>query len=226
MLLGCDVGNSISEQPELSPREQFVETAWPALTRCVGCHATQPTIDFLAPGDVELAYTSVFEFQPPVLEVEAPSSSLLLTMGEHTGPALTAPESAAVLGWLEAEKIARAGTTDLPVVIGPVTPSLGTITEVDLGFGASLQFVAMPYPGGLYLSEVQLTGGPSGLHVVHPLFVSRPAAGELVLDPVDRFGELDVEVQPGKIEPLGAAVFSTFASTDPFTIHFRTLEAP
>lgn len=225
MLLGCDVGNSNFE-PTLTPREQFVEAAWPALVRCVGCHAKQPTIDFLAPGDVELAYTSVFEFQPPVLEVEAPSSSLLLTMGEHTGPALTAPESAAVLGWLETEKTARAGTAELPVVIGPVVPVIGSLTTVDLGFGASLEFVAMPYPGGLYLSELQLTAGPSRLRVVHPLFVSRPEAGELVLDPVDRFGELDVELQPGEIEPLGAAVFSTFASTDPFTIHFRTLEAP
>ncbi len=225
MLLGCDVGSSTFE-PELTPREQFVEAAWPALARCVGCHATQPTIDFLAPGDVELAYTSVFEFQPPVLEVPAPSSSLLLTMGEHTGPALTAPESAAIVGWLEAEKTARAGTTELPVVIGPVVPTIGSITNVDLGFGASLQFVAMPYPGGLYLSELQLTAGPSGLHVVHPLFVSRPTADTQVLDPVDRFGELDLDVAPGQLEPLGAAVFSTFASTDPITIHFRTLEAP
>lgn len=226
MLLGCDVGSPTIDPPELTPREQFVETAWPALTRCVGCHARQPTIDFLAPGEVDVAYTSLFEFQPPVLELDAPSSSLLLTMGEHTGPALTTAESAAVLGWLEAEKIARAGITDLPVVVGPVVPVLGAITNVDLGFGASLQFVAMPYPGGLYLSEMQLSAGPSGLHVVHPLFVSRPGEDQLVLDPVDRYSELDVEVPPGKLEPLGAAVFSTFANTDPFTIHFRTLEAP
>src|SRR5215470_12433776 len=103
-LLGCAIDPAGDPLPA---DQQFVMKAWPALSRCVGCHGTQPAIDFLAPGTAKEAYMTLFAFQPPIVDVESPASSLLLTMGKHTGPPLAADESEALLGWLEAERAAR-----------------------------------------------------------------------------------------------------------------------
>ena len=41
----------------------------------------------------------MFNFQPPVLDVDVPSASLLLTMGKHTGPALTAEAAVGAIAY-------------------------------------------------------------------------------------------------------------------------------
>ena len=225
-LLGCDVASpAIAKLPA---GQQFTANAWPALARCVGCHGSQPAIDFLAPGTAEGAYATVFTFQPPIVDVESPASSLLLTMGKHTGPAMLPAEADAVLAWLEAEHEARIPDGGHPVAIGPVTLALGTANTVDLGLGATLRFVPEAAAGGLSLTQLALAAGPGGLHVVHPLFTSKPAVGDPRIDTVDTFADLDLDLAAGATSPLGggAARFPTFSSTDPLTIHFRTLEAP
>lgn len=225
-LPGCDVAD-----PPIDTRpadQQFAASVWPALARCVGCHGSQPAIDFLAPGTAAGAYATVFGFQPPIVDVASPASSLLLTMGKHTGPALLPGDADAVLAWLEAEHEVRIPDTGHPVAIGPVTLVLGSVNTVDLGFGATLRFVPEVATGGLSLRGLQIDAGAAGLHVVHPVFTSKPAVGPPRIDAADTFGDVDLTLAAGAIAPLGggAALFTTFSPADPITLHVHTLEAP
>ena len=225
-LISCDVGDPPAV--ELSADQQFQTKAWPALARCVGCHGSQPTIDFLAPGTADGAYTTMFAFQPSIVNVASPASSLLVTMGKHTGPPLLPAEADAVLTWIEAEREVRVPTSGDPVVIGPVTLALGAVNTVKLGLGATLRFLPAAASGGLTLTRIELAAGAGGLHVVHPLFTSQPAVGDPRIDTADTFGDLDLKLAANATSSLGggAALFPTFVPTDPITLHFRTLEAP
>ena len=226
-LLGCVVGEPA---PEAVPARALFDTrAWPALGRCAGCHASQPSIDFLAPGSAEGAYAAIFDYQPAVLDVESPSSSLLLAMGKHTGPELLPYEAEPILAWLEAERAERVVAPPDPIVVGPLTLQLGAINQVALpADGALLRFVPADAGGALSLSDVELHAGPRGLRAVHPVFSSKPATGWPIIDPTDRYRGVEIDLAPNAAERLGggAALFATFPSTDPITIHFRTLEAP
>jgi hypothetical protein len=229
VFLGCDVGTPPPPPTREPARALFEARAWPALGPCIGCHRSQPTIDFLAPGTAEGAYATMFAFQPPVVDVESPASSLLLAMGKHTGPALLPEAAAGVLEWLEAEREERIADPDDPISIGPVAVELGVPTIIPLlADGATLQFVATDAGGALSLEGLELRAGPRGLHAVHPVFSSKPATGAPVLDAVDRYREVDLDLDPNIAVRLGggAALFTKFPPTDPISIHFRTLEAP
>jgi hypothetical protein len=208
----------------MTARERWTQQAWPALGACASCHGSQPAIDFLAPGTADGAYVTVFDFQPPVIDVEAPASSLLLTMGKHTGPALDPAAATMVLAWLEAERDERVPAAGDSVRVGPFLPALGMATTLDLPVGgAKLTVLAETGEAGLYVSKLTLQAG-TGLHVVHPLFVSRPP--KPVLDDADRFADVDMTLAAGATAELGPAAFLAFDPADYLTIHFKTLEAP
>ncbi len=213
---------------EQSAQQLFTSQAWPALGRCAGCHATQPAIDFLAPGTAVEAYATVFAFQPPIVDVASPESSLVLTMGTHTGPALLPAESEAVLGWLEVEHAERVPGGAPPITFGPVSLVLDAPNVVDLGHGAVLRFVPSASAEGLAVRQVELAAGETGVHVVHPLFATHPPIVPPRIDTTDAFGDVDVDVAAGASVALdgGSAAFPDFDPADPITIHFRTLEAP
>jgi hypothetical protein len=176
------------------------------------------------------AYAAVFDFQPPVVDAESPASSLLLTMGKHTGPELLPAEAAPILAWLEAEREARVVDPPEPIVVGPLTLQLGVMNQVALpAEGALLRFVpADSGAGTLSITDLTLHAGARGLRARHPVFSSKPAAGPPVLDTADRYRDIDLELAPDAAERLGggAALFTSFTPTDPITIHFRKLEAP
>jgi hypothetical protein len=223
LVTGC-LDEATSAPPPTTARERWNQQAWPALGACASCHGAQPAIDFLAPGTADGAYATVFDFQPPVLDVESPASSLLLTMGKHTGPALDAAAATAVLGWLEAERDERVPTAGESVRVGPFLPALGTAMTLDLPVGgAKLTLVAEAGEAGLYVTKLTLEAGAGG-HVVHPLFVSRPP--KPVLDDADRFADVDLTLAAGATAELGPAAFLMFDPADYLTIHFQTLEAP
>jgi hypothetical protein len=222
-------GCSTTGSPDHASAQQlFATRAWPALGRCTGCHATQPTIDFLAPGTATEAYATMFAFQPPIVDVASPASSLVLTMGKHTGPALLAVESDAVLAWLEAERVERVPDRGAVVSVGPVSLALGAVNVVDLGHGATLQFVPAAAAEGLAVRGLALTAGSTGLRVVHPLFATDPPLVPSRVDAADTFDDVELELSAGAVEVLGggSAVFPEFDPADPITIHFRTLESP
>ena len=223
LLSGC-LDEAMSSEASLTARDRWTQQAWPALSSCVGCHGSQPAIDFFAPGDADGAYATVFEFQPPVIDVDAPASSLLLTMGKHTGPALDPTSAAAVLAWLQAERDERVPDTGESVRVGPFLPALGTQMTIDLPVGgAKLTMTAEAGEIGLYVSRLTVSAG-SGVKLAHPLFVSRPP--KPVLDDIDRFADIDLTLDMGKTLELGPAAFLAFDPNDYLTIHFKTLEAP
>jgi len=205
-------------------REEFTQRAWTALAACAACHAKQPGIDFLSPGTVDGAYESLFAFQPPVIDLDVPGSSLLLTMGKHTGPAMTTASAAPVLEWLQAERDERVTETAGTVRVGPFLPAHGTPVTLDLGVGgATLTIVTEATERGLYAKRITLASG-TGIRLTHPLFVSRPL--HPILDESDRFGDLDLQLGAGKTVELGPAWFFSFDPADYVAIHFATLEAP
>jgi hypothetical protein len=212
----------------LDARSQFVQNAWPALSACVGCHGTQPTIDFLAPGTADGAYDQLLAFQPAIVDLATPSASLLVTMGKHTGPAMDAMAEQTVLTWLDQEQKERVAPPTEAISVGPIDISLGMPVSIDLPAGGKLGFVASSLSGGLYLSQLAIVAGPQGLHVAHPLFVTHPAKLPAVVDELDRFGDVDVKLAGGESLALGGgdALFLEFSPSAPLTIHFHTLEAP
>ena len=203
VLIAALIGCASDPSPTLSAQQLFATRAWPALGRCAGCHATQPTIAFLAPGTPTEAYATMFAFQPPIVDVASPASSLVLTMGQHTGPALLPGDADAILAWLDAEHAERVPDPGMAVTFGPIDLALDMVNVVDLGRGATL-------------------------HVVHPLFASHPSLGPPRIDTSDAFGDVDLDLAAGAAVALGggAAVLPGFDPGDPITIHFRTLEAP
>jgi hypothetical protein len=220
---GCVVPVSQDQPP--SAHDIYVQQAWPALGQCVGCHGSQPAIDFLAPGTPDGAYATIFAFQPPVVDLDSPAASLVLTMGKHTGPAMAPQNAATILEWIQRERDERTHPTDTPFVAGPVQPQLGASTTVDLGHGAQLAFTASAFDGKLELDQIQIATTTSAMHVVHPLFVSRPTGSAAVVDLADHFDDIDVVIPAGTAQPLSSATFLSFAATDPITIHFLDLEA-
>ena len=228
VLIAALIGCASDPSPTLSAQQLFATRAWPALGRCAGCHATQPTIAFLAPGTPTEAYATMFAFQPPIVDVASPASSLVLTMGQHTGPALLPGDADAILAWLDAEHAERVPDPGMAVTFGPIDLALDMVNVVDLGRGATLGFVPSPSVEGLALRRIVLTAGAAALHVVHPLFASLPSLGPPRIDTSDAFRDIDLDLAAGAAVALGggAAVLPGFDPGDPITIHFRTLEAP
>ena len=65
-----------------------------------------------------------------------------------------------------------------------------------------------PLSVGMYLSEIMLSAGPDGAHLVHPLFVVWQAETPEP-DPIDRFAGLDLALAAGQSQMIGGgtAVF-------------------
>jgi len=223
------IGGCALDETASDAREVFVDRAWPALSGCVGCHNGQPGIEFLAPGTPDLAYESLFTYQPPVIDLASPPSSLLVSMGKHTGPALQPYQSTALLEWLDAERSARLGPDAPPIVIGPTDLVLGVMNTIDLARagapGAALRFV----PGslgdsGITLEHIELVTGAAPIHLAHPLFVTNPPQHDPIPDSLDQFAYVDDVVDPWSTFELGAAVFVGFTPADPLAVHVRALE--
>jgi len=219
---GCVVSDS-PPPPTLTARETFDQKAWSALGACVGCHGSQPAIAWMAPGTPDDAYNTMFTFQPAVIDLDSPAASLMLTMGKHTGPAMEAQASATVLDWLVKERAERVQAGDSPL-FGPVKPTMNAPTTVELGLGAKLTFTASAFDDLLALDGVSITA-TTAVHVVHPLFVSRPVGKTAVVDGVDRYDDVDVVIPAGTTQTFSPATFLDFAAADPITISFLELEA-
>ena len=211
--------------PTLSAHDTYVQKAWPALAHCVGCHGSLPAVTWMSPGTIDGAYTTMFAFNPPVIDLDSPESSLVLTMGKHTGPALLPTAAPPILEWLQKERDERAPAAGTPIVVGPLTAQMNSMNTVPIGAGATMHFKADAFDGHLDLTSIDIQT-TTAVHVTHPLFVSRPAMGDPIIDDVDHFDDIDTDIAANTTFPLTAATFLDFAATDPFTIHFIALEAP
>ena len=225
-LTGCVVSDS---QPpaSLSAKDTYNQKAWPALNTCLGCHGSQPAIDWMAPGTQDGAYQTMFGFQPPVISLDSPESSLVLTMGKHTGPAMEPAAAATVLDWI-AEGAARA--RDHHRHSGGSRPGIaadGRVTNVDLGHGATLHLHGdrvRQRPRARQRRDLDDVREDSRRPPA--VRVASARQGRPIVDEVDRYDDIDIDIPAASVQPLLSATFLDFAASDPITINFLALEAP
>ena len=253
VLAACSGSVDNGENNGLTPEQADAQSKWlhgalPVFTAaCRECHdgsmeaAPVPAPGFLAgASDLEIRDTLI-GFMPPVVNLGAAQSSLVLTQGEHEGPALDANQASAILQWLVAEGKAREDTNP-PIRTAMVVPQLCTggnpgdptcpINTIDLSAlnvaGASFSFVAQAAGADLYMTNMQFTAGADGLHVEHPIIESwPPGAAEPVPDPIDRFFNVVINLMTGAAPQLlgnGTASFQGFSPADPISIHFVALD--
>ena len=133
-----------------------------------------------------------------------------------------------MLEWINLEKVAAGGELET-VELDPFQPIAG-VNTIDLGpiglTGSTLTFRLEQLSVGIYLSEIMMTAGPDGAHVVHPLFVTW-VDGVATPDPIDRFSTIDLSVGAGLSGMIGGgtAVFVDVPPTAMLSVHFREVEA-
>ena len=229
LVVGCNVGSITMETGDLAAgdagpslgdaelaaaptgKELFDRTVMPLLeTHCVACHAPGRTGPAFIAADPDV-YTVVMSW-PALVSVRDPGSSRLLTKGEHTGPAWTGDQASVIRDWLSAEATARAGEADEEEVeyrtsaLAP-DPGFNAIPLEELGLdGASLTFTAERVGGGLYLSNLQVSAGPGGAHLVHPVVITW-VGGAPLPDVVDRMAGVEVMAPPYETRELGGGTF-------------------
>ncbi len=231
-----DAGNA-AEQTAIA---DWTTMALPAMQVCTGCHNGQTAGENFLLGTTPAAQrTSLLTFAPLVINLDAPSSSRVLTKGLHNGPALTPDQSTAILTWIEAEQAAAgagSATTLLETAQMPLSLCTGSagscpINSIPLdpvgATGATINFVVQALGSdpsdGIYINQLQLTSGSGGAYINHPLFVSYPAAGgDPVPDSLDRFFDININQMGAGSDVLdgGTAAFLNFTATDPISIIF------
>jgi len=253
LLAGCDVGSITMERrsppasgddaavppagdggmPGIDPeagRTPFGENVLPALEEsCGGCHGADSTAPpFMAPApDV---YSTVMAW-PALVEPGSPSSSRLLTKGEHAGPAFSTEQAAVVREWIDLEgTIVEGGSggadggAPMEYRTDPIAPRLGA-NDIDLGPlgmpGSTLEFTASRVESGLYLNDMEVTAGPTGVHLVHPVVVTI-IGSSYEADPVDRLSGVEVRAAAFTTEQIGGGTFSVvdFPESGQLTFYF------
>ena len=236
-LMGCvgliDGGSDGLTAQQKEARAKWVDSALPVFrTNCMSCHnGSRPNVGFLV-GDEDFAIrNTLINFDPPVVDLDAASSSRVLTKGLHDGPQLTAEQSSALLLWLQAERQSASHDPDHPVIqlaTKPVALQLCTktlampdnpcpINHISLDGvadgvavpGAELTFNATALQSGTYFTNLTVNGGTAGVYMEHVLFVSLQAGADATKpaspfpDQIDRYFALKLNVAGGKTSLLG-----------------------
>lgn len=238
-------------------QQLWIEKALPALrdpaTTCEVCHGgdtARAKVEFLVGNDELAIRDKLLSFDPPVISYDSPSSSRLLTKGQHEGGPLVGPQKDAVLEWIEAEKEAknakdnpgqlnlRTAEITLTPCVGQPDPALCPVNEIaldDVGNGAGIPgakitFVAQAVSTGIYLNRLKLVPGTAGAYIEHPLFVSIPADGKSppIADTLDRYFSTKMNLMAGATAEQqqiagGVAAFPNFPSDGKLTIYFRAV---
>ena len=253
-LIGCtgliDGGSDgLSTQQQLA-LDQWQHSALPVLRQsCATCHdGSRPMVGFLAGGADDLAvHDNLMGYEPAVVNLDAASSSRILTKGLHLGPQLTADQSSALLLWVQAERDAVNHDPDHPTA-ALATPAaavamctggapdsatcptnhiaLSAVSGAGTAVpGAELAFTAQALASGLYLTNLAIKGGTAGVYLEHLLFVSRPTGKAPFPDLIDRYFATKIDVKPGATSPLGGGTedFIGFAPTDMIEIHVKAI---
>jgi mono/diheme cytochrome c family protein len=257
-LVGCtgliDGGSDGMTDEQRDARAKWVDEALPVLrTNCASCHnGSRPMVGFLMGAEDFEIHDKLVKFEPPVVNLEAVSSSRILTKGLHDGPVLTAEQSSSLLTWLQAERQFANNDPDNPIIQiatqkaqvqlctgGDPDNTAGTCPTTHIPLekvptdgttlgGAEISFVAQGLQSGLYLTRLAVTGGTTGVYLEHALFVSLPASPALPFpDQIDRYFALKMNVPAGMTMPIsgGTDLFFGFAGTDSIEIHFKKLGA-
>src|ERR1041385_8776638 len=154
-----------------TPAERdWVNLAYPVLERdCAGCHRGGGAVDFLAGNDVLAVRATILAFQPPVIDLETPTNSRVLTKGLHEGPQLGAQDTSDILVWIQAER-EQAGIE--AALEPPQFRPLMCVAPADSGDptlcprnvltldgvampGSTLGFIAQPKDGSLIVTQLE-----------------------------------------------------------------------
>ncbi len=215
LLVGCTGLIQGKDDPAISPeekaaRDKWVNEALPAfqMATCTTCHENQqPGVAFLdGMSDLDRRQT-LLNFDPQVVNLDAPQSSRVLTKGAHAGPALDSQYVQPILDWIQAEVAAAgaaSGGTASTLTTMPFTPLLCTsgtsgsptcpinhVSLVDVGMaaatpvdltGAEITFVVQPLSNSMYVTDLTLKAGTNGIYIEHPLFVYLPVSGAMCSD--------------------------------------------
>jgi hypothetical protein len=240
----------------LSPEEAAAQTLWvnkampifaAERTGCIRCHdGSMPTAPAYLAGEDELVKReTLVAFVPRVVNLAAPGSSRMLTVGDHTmqggGPALFTSEQTDILQWINIEK--RARPQPEAIRTAQLTPMLCTggnpgdptcpLNTIDLnGIGptptaATFELAIQQVGSDSYFTALKVKAGAAGVYLEHPLFESWPAdATEPKPDPIDRFFATVINLQPNTemIIGTGTATMSTFVATDPISVRVDVIE--
>jgi hypothetical protein len=239
LLAGCTGDITDKSLAGLTPEEALAKTRWlkdaePVFkAKCFMCHdgsmaTATPTPDpYLAGmGDLGIRDTAI-AYVPQLVNLGSPKSSRVLSKGSHEGPALTAQEASAILGWIESERDARPPAAVVETMPVTMQGSGATTIPLDsLGYAAaSISFTAMALQSDTYVTGITVTPGADGLYLEHPLFVSNPAGGEPIPDPQDCYYSTTIDVMAGSNATIGTATtFTGFNISDPLTIRFDVLD--
>jgi hypothetical protein len=253
LLAACtgDIESKLTEG--LSPEEAIAVEKWakkalPVFTgqrtKCVTCHdgtiAAAPA--YLAGADDTMRRQTLINFMPRVINLSAPQSSRMLTVGDHSaqmgGVALLSNESTDCLEWIQAERKARPDIE--PIRTAQIMPMLCTtattpcpINMVDLGglgptpVAATLSFEVAQVGTDSYFTNVKVKAGAEGIYLEHPL-VETYIGGDTMPtpDPVDRLFAVVLNIQPNQEVPVGSGTL-TIANIDPanpMSFHFDVIE--
>jgi len=144
-----------------------------------------------------------------------PQQSRIYAKGIHEGPALATTEAATVAAWIALFNSNLAdrpdGGTTRPQLM-PFAPVIGSnsidLAHLDLRLANhSINFTAKMIGSSLQLTDLVVhTPSTSGVHLVHPLWVSWTVAGDALPDPVDSFATLDAQFAPGVDDSLGPGI--------------------
>lgn len=254
-LVGCtgllDPGSDGLTSDQRKAQEKWRTSARPVLqTNCAGCHnGSRANVDFLAGAQDTQVRDRLMTYTPPVVNLEAPGSSRILTKGLHEGPEFTSESLSSVLQWLQAEKTAQDSdpvtappklvTAPLAVTFCTVPPGNPTPCPInhiplemlpDIGPmlpGAEISFSAFALDTAIYVTNLKITGGTAGVNFEHPLFVSKPAMGDSVPDKIDRYFDVKINEKAGGTDSIGggAASFEGFLKDSMLEVHFKIVQA-
>jgi mono/diheme cytochrome c family protein len=215
-------GDDVLTPEEIAAKNAFDQTVTPILgPNCGGCHTSMANIDFMKPAPDVRTHLLTW---PGLVNLDTPTSSKLLTKGAHSGPAFTPEQSAAVLDWINLEKVAAGGpTTTVETQAFQPMPGVNTVDLTAIGLpGSTITFRLQQLSVGIYINELTVHASADGVHLVHPLFVTWDAQNVASPDPVDRFADIDLTVAASQTSSIGGgtAVFVDVAPTTKLSLHF------
>lgn len=254
-LIGCtglvDGGSDGMTPQQRTAKTKWEQSAYPVLKQdCVTCHnGSRANVGFLIGGDPDTIHDTLLAFTPSVVNLDAASSSQIVTKGLHEGPQFTADETSKMLEWLDSERDAANHDPDHPVVqlvTKPIVAQLCTsgapgsatcptnhipmdnvLTDGTKLSGTEITFTAQAVGTSLYLSNLTASGGTSGFYLEHMLFVSLPAMKEAFPDTLDRYYALKLDIGANMTSPIdgGSEDFIGFNPTDMLEVSFKVLSA-
>lgn len=192
-------------------RAAFDDNVLTKLTNNCSCHTIPAQgVAFLESTPESDTYATLLAWEDGGLfDYDTTANSLLLTKGQHVGPAWSPEDYEIVREWIELEAVARGVEPVEAPTTALFTPTTGA-NIVDLSplglTGSSVSFLFEPLDTGAYLSEIRLNGGTGGARVVHPLFVAY-VDGLAVPDRVDRFSFVDMAVEEDESQYIGGGTF-------------------